>query len=138
MSDLTDWIQSNWFELASLTAQFAILAVLVWYVRTTLRNSTASQQFRPQAEPGSLRSEVPGFSDVSPSYAPAEAQPAGFGGVGRMLSPMPEPQLQPTEVAAAYRRAEPTNPWRAVVKWLQAPMSNRGGVAWRRVTRQIS
>lgn len=137
MSDLTDWIQSNWFELASLAAQFAILAVLVWYARTTLRNSPASQRFRPQAEPGPLGSEVPSFSEVSPSYAPAEAQPAGFGGVGRMLSPMPEPQLQPTE-AATYHRPEQANPWRAVVKWLQAPMSNRGGMAWRRVTRQIS
>jgi hypothetical protein len=137
MSDLTDWIQSNWFELASLTAQFAILALLVWYARTMLKNSAASQPFRRQVESSPQPSEVPTFSEASPTYAPAEAQPVGFGGVGRMLSPIPEPQVHQTEVAR-HRRVERLNPWPAVVKWLRAPMSNRGGVAWRRVTRQIS
>ena len=140
MSDLTDWIQSNWFELASLTAQSAILAVLVWYARTVLGDSTTSQPSR-QVEREPQPSEAPNFSGVSPSYstsyAPAEAQPAGFGGVGRMLSPMPEPQMQHA-TDASYQRGERTNPWHAMVRWLKAPMTNRTPVAWRRVTRQAS
>jgi hypothetical protein len=134
MSDLTGWIQSYWFELASLTAQFAILVVLVWYARTATRNSTALEPSRRQPEP--QPSQASSFAEASPSYAPVETQPAGFGGVGRMLSPLPEAQARQTE-AARYRRTQRANPWRAMVAWLQAPMTNRG-VVWRRVTRQIS
>jgi len=134
MSDLTDWIQSYWFELASVTAQFAILAVLVWYARTATRNSTAFEPSRRQPEP--QPSEASSFAEASPSYAPVEAHPAGFGGVGRMLSPMPEAEAQQTE-ARSYRGTQGANAWHAMVAWLQAPMTNRG-VVWRRVTRQIS
>jgi hypothetical protein len=130
MSDLSDWMQSYWYELASLAAQFAILAVLVWYARTTLGILTASQgQAEPTGKP----------CDASTSFVPAEPepQPAVYGGVGRMLSPMPEPSVHLRETAA-YRSAKRRNPWQAVVQWLQAPMSNRGAIPWRRVTRQIS
>lgn len=134
MSDLTDWIQSYWFELASLTAQFAILVVLVWFARTATRNSTAFEPSGRQPEP--QPSEDSSFAEDSRSYAPVEAHPAGFGGVGRMLSPMPEGQAQQTE-ARSYRLTQRAYAWRAMVAWLKAPMTNRG-VVWRRVTRQIS
>ncbi len=47
MSELSDWISSNWFELASLVVQCAILVALVWYARETSRISRA---FQEQAE----------------------------------------------------------------------------------------
>jgi hypothetical protein len=129
MSDITDWIQSYWFELGSLTAQFAILAVLVWYARTTLRILTGSER---QAEPARKPFEA------APSFVPAEPQPAGHAGVGRMLSPMPAPSVLQSQPATCRVVAERIGPWHAMVKWLQAPMSSRSAVPWRRVTRQIS
>jgi len=112
MSDIANWIQDNWFELGSLLAQFAIVGVLVRYGRIAVRLRAASQG---QAQP-KLR-----IVETEDAYAPAEATPAGHGGVGRMLSPMPEapaPQAEPI----APRRAKQVAPWRVIVAWLQAPM----------------
>lgn len=120
MGDLFDWIQSYWFELGSLTAQFAILAVVVWYARTTLRILTTSQR---QAEPNARPFET------AASLDPAEPPLATYGGVGRVLSPMPSEPVMRTE-PIAHQRVERTSPWRAMIDWLQAPIgSHRSSVA---------
>lgn len=120
MSDLFDWIQSYWFELGSLTAQFAILAVVVWYARTALRILAASQR---QAEP------IAGPSEAAVSFDPAEPAPAAYGGVGRVLSPMPSEPIRQYE-PLAHQRIERTSTWRAMIGWLQAPIgSHRRSVA---------
>ena len=31
MSEISDWIQSNWFELGSLLVQCAMLVTLAWF-----------------------------------------------------------------------------------------------------------
>ena len=69
---------------------------------------------------------------------PAEPEPASYGGVGRMLSPMPEAPASSHPEPPALVRSEGISPWRALVAWLQAPMGNRPGPAWRRVSRQVS
>jgi hypothetical protein len=112
MSDIFDWIQSYWFELGSLTAQFAILAVVVWYARTSLRILAASQR---QAEPATRPSEAPAAFAVTEEPAPAH------GGVGRMLSAMPEAPVLQAELVAASR-VKRVSPWQATINWLRAPM----------------
>jgi len=121
MSDISDWIQSYWFELGSLTTQLAILVVLVWYARKALRILSLPQG---QAEAAADSSEP------SPVFTAMEPVAAGHGGVGRMLSPMPGSEGQPE--ATAYRHRERTNPWHAIVKWLREPMNSRSVVAGRR------
>jgi hypothetical protein len=49
LSELSDWVTSNWFELGSLLIQCVILVVLVGYGRAMLR-SRASQEQLEQLE----------------------------------------------------------------------------------------
>jgi hypothetical protein len=116
MGDLSDFLQNYWFELGSLIAQFGILVVIAWYARTSLRAGGVPQ--RQAVRPVAARSEA------QPEFEPAEPEsaPAVYGGVGRMLSPMPDAPALHSE-AAAPRRVKRTNPWRAMIKWLRAPMT---------------
>lgn len=147
MGDILDFISSNWYELGSLLFQFAILAVAVSFGRKVLRilsaplvaSTVASQAQvellqdlqklsetqvpRPAAQP-----ETRVMRPVAPPEAPM------YGGIGRMLSPMPTaPAMSraafaesPTEavaapVAAAPRRQGPSL-WKSAVIWLRTPM----------------
>jgi hypothetical protein len=112
MGDPSDFLQDNWFELGSLIAQFGILTVIAWYARTKLRIPTISQR---KVEPAPTLSEAPD------EFAPREPVAAGYGGVGRMLSPMPAtPSL---ETVPSGARAQRTSPWRAMIQWLRTPMT---------------
>lgn len=115
MNDLSDWIQSNWYEAGSLVAQFAIVAVLVWYGRKALEILSGSER---EARVGVERGEAPS------SFAAARPEPeaAGYGSVGRMLSETPEPAVQG---GLAARHVERSNSWEAVVKWLRTPMKKQ-------------
>ncbi len=133
MSDMIDWIQSNWYELGNLAVQLAMLAVVVSYGRKALRilalplatSRTASQA---QVE---LLQDLQKLSEKRGSRPPAQPEPVVYGGVGRMLSPMPEAPAGIHAEPAVLARSEVISPWRALVAWLQTPMGN-APVAWRR------
>jgi len=113
MGGLSDFLQDNWFELGSLIAQFGILAVIAWYARTQLRIPTLSQR---RVEPAPTLSEAP------EEFAPREPVTAGYGGVGRMLSPMPAtPSFETVPISVA--RAQRTSAWGAMIRWLRTPMT---------------
>jgi hypothetical protein len=44
MNEITDWIQSNWYELGSLFAQFTFLFAGLWFARKILKSMRATQQ----------------------------------------------------------------------------------------------
>src|SRR6266568_531774 len=44
MNEFTAWIQSNWYELGNLFAEFVFLAVGIWFARKVLRTLRASQE----------------------------------------------------------------------------------------------
>jgi len=140
MSDMIDWIQSYWYELGNLALQFAILAVVVSYGRKALRilsvplaASRAASQVQVE-----LLQDLENLSETRGSRPAAEPKAAAYGGVGRMLSPIPEgPAGSQAEPALGLR--EGISSWHALVAWLQTPMGNRPGPAWRRVIiRQVS
>jgi hypothetical protein len=140
MSDMIDWIQSYWFELGSLALQFAILAVVVSYGRKALRIlsvplATSHAVSQAQVE---LLQDLQKLSETRGSRPPAEPKAAAYGGVGRMLSPMPEAPAGGHAEPAISARREGISRWHALTAWLQTPMGNRPGPAWRRVTRQVS
>jgi hypothetical protein len=110
MSDLIDWIQSYWYELASLTAQIAIAAALWWYGRKALRMLAGAERTT-----GSI-ARASAFVGAGP-----EPQASGFGGVGRMLSETPAATAHPNE-ATTRRVTKRDDPWHAVIKWLRMPM----------------
>lgn len=109
MSEMSDWIQSNWFELGSLLVQCAILATLAWYGRKTL---------------GILRASQLSNATADRPTAQEAAAPSGPEGVGHSVG----------EVAAAWRNliswlqapiaSGGFAPWHRVIRWLQAPMGS--------------
>jgi hypothetical protein len=113
MGYLFDFLQDNWFELGSLIAQFGILVVIAWYARMKLRVPTTSHR---EVEPAAMTPESP------EEFVPREAATARYGGVGRMLSPMPAvPSLE--AVPSSAERVQVTNPWRGMIRWLRTPMT---------------
>src|SRR5438552_16863123 len=42
MRKITAWMQSNWYELGNLFAEFVFLAVGIWFARKVLRTPRAS------------------------------------------------------------------------------------------------
>lgn len=147
MGDILDFISSNWYELGSLLFQFAILAVAVSFGRKVLRilsaplvaSTVASQaqvellqDLQKLSETQAPRPAAQPETRVSRPVAPPEAPT--YGGIGRMLSPMPTaPAMSraafaesPAEavaapVAAAPRRQGPSL-WQSTVIWLRTPM----------------
>lgn len=138
MSDIIDFLQSNWYELGSLAVQFAILAIAVSFGRRILRilaiplaaSSAASQA---QVE---LLQDLQKLSDTRESRPPEEPQPRAYGGVGRMLSPTPGAPTDNDAESAVLSHGEDPSPWRALVAWLKTPMNP--GASRRRIVRQAS
>ena len=141
MSDMIDWIQSYWYELGNLALQFAILAVVVSYGRKALRILSvplATSRAASQAQVELLQ-DLENLSETRGSRPAAEPKAAAYGGVGRMLSPIPEGPAGSQAEPAVLASREGISSWDALVAWLQAPMGNRPGPAWRRVIiRQVS
>jgi hypothetical protein len=189
MNDIIDFIQNYWFELASLTAQFSILAVLAWYARARLRMAARSEPeveraARPAvavAVPTPIDAELageptfPGMASRGPQLAAypsspmsqprgnhagplrrvidwlqapvstretkprgvsvpaAESQAPGHGGVGRMLSPLPQALVDESE-AVIEPSLERAGLLRGIIRWLRAPMYTRAN-APRQLTR---
>jgi hypothetical protein len=137
---MSDWIQGHWYELGSLALQLAILAVVVSYGRKALRILSAplaASRAASQAQV-ELIQDLQKLSETHGSRLPAKPKAATYGGVGRVLGPMPEaPAGSPAE-PAVFAGRENLPPWHALAAWLQTPMGNRPAPAWRRVIRQIS
>jgi hypothetical protein len=116
MTEFSDWIQANWFEMGILVVLSAILAAIVWFARNILRTLRASQE-----QVGALlRLSV---SDVVPVQAAAAEVPAPS--VGEL------PQRGPSPLVVSLRNlfrwflapmgSGSVVPWRKVLHWLQAP-----------------
>jgi hypothetical protein len=109
MTEFSNWIQANWFELGILVGLFAILATIVWFARNVLRTLRASQE-----QVGALLRLS--FSDVVPVQAAATEVPAPV-----LSEPM---QHGPNRLVAWFQAPMSSGgvgPWRKVLRWLQAP-----------------
>ena len=129
MNEFTAWVQSNWYALGNLLAQFGFLAAGVWFARKILTTMRASQE-----QVGALLklSFTGATSERLPSTATAERSLANASPY--WLTPsetppvnLPEPQESgPSHWAVARHR---------VTMWLQTPMSSGDTALWRKATR---
>ena len=108
MSELSDWVQTNWYELGSLLVQTAILAALVWYGRKTLRTIAASQH---QMETLLSLSLAPGAQSTGAADPEEMAAHAGVESWHKLLAWLQAPMGSGL-----------VTPWRRAIKWLQAPV----------------
>src|SRR3989442_14598667 len=95
MREITAWMQSNWYELGNLFAEFVFLDVGIWFARKVLRTLRASQEQvgtlikltvartipeRQSTNTAAERSLVTGAPDrMTPSDAPAADQSTTLG-----------------------------------------------------------
>jgi hypothetical protein len=119
MNDLSDWVQSYWFELGSLLLQLATLTALVWFARRILRIATTSQEHAESLYPASAR----------PMEPAAEGQPFSSGLRG--LIPMDDRAPSQPRARAAYVGSGRSGLSHSIAKWLNTPMGN-APVAWHR------
>ena len=113
MSQISEWIQSDWFELGSFLVQCAILATLAWYGRNILRILITFHDQNEALQRLSLANVTADPRTTQQAVAPSGLESAGHG---------------PGGVAAT---------WCDLIRWLQAPMGRGGVVPWRRVVRWL-
>jgi hypothetical protein len=117
MNEFNDFIQNNWFESGTLLVQGAILAIIVWYARKTLKTIRASQE------------QVGALLRLSLSDMIAERSPSATTEDAPVLTSPEQGESDGSHLLGAGR---------GVVDWLQAPMGGGGGVnPLRRVIRWL-
>lgn len=151
---MSDWIQSNWFELSTVILQLATLATLAWLGNKALAILASSRRhaesLRPQAEapyrevaamPRESSVAMHRAAEVAPllqTEAPAPESAHAYHGGMRGLIPMDPPAASySSRTAQVMPAAAHTSLLRSVVKWLNTPMNSNATVPWRRI-RQVS
>jgi hypothetical protein len=140
MNEYNFWTQGNWYALGNLLVELAFLIAGVWFARKILSAVRASQeQFgallklsltdalrerSKAAEAAPTLWDVPAERHMQYVMAewPTAAVPA--------LS-LPEPESRRKWLLAAGRAV--LQAWRAVVRWLEAPMAHGQQASWRRM-----
>ncbi|SRR6266478_2612660 len=125
------WIQSNWYALGNLVAQFAFLAAGIWFARKILRTMRASQE-----QVGALlKLSVTGSVAERPSSS-VIAERTLSGASPYWLTPSEIPPVSaPEPQANGPSRGVVT--WHKLSVWLQTPMSSGEVAPWRRVVRWL-
>jgi hypothetical protein len=131
MNEFTAWIQSNWYELGTLVAEFVCLAAGIWFARKILRTLRASQE------------QVGALLKLSVTGAVAERQSPNAVAERPFASASPY-WLTPSEIPAAGQPNAPengpsrlSNAGHGLVAWLNTPMSSGGVAPWRRAIRWL-
>jgi hypothetical protein len=117
VSEMSDWIQSNWFELGSLLVQCAILATLASYGRKTMRILGDSQSQDETLERLSPSSATAERLTIRQTVTPSSLEGAEHGVVG--TAAVSHNLMSWLQAPMASRGVDPSN---KVVRWLQAPM----------------
>ena len=126
------WIQSNWYELGNLLAQFAFLGAGVWFARKILRTMRASQE------------QVGALLKLSVTGGPPTERPSSSVIAERTLAGASPYWLTPSEIPPVSEPEPQVNgpsrwvvAWHKLVVWLQMPMSSGEVAPWRKVVRWL-
>jgi hypothetical protein len=143
MNEFTAWMQSNWYELGNLLADFVFLAVGIWFARRILRTLRASQEqvgtlikltvagTVPERQPANTAAER-SFATGSPYWlTPSDAPSSEAHSADQ---PAPQPTLTddgPGRLSSAGHglvawlntpmKSSGANPLRKAIRWLQSP-----------------
>jgi hypothetical protein len=138
MNEFTAWMQSNWYELGNLLADFVFLAVGIWFARKILRTLRASQEQvgtlikltvtgavpeRQSTNTAAERSFATGSPYwLTPSDAPPADQPAPQ---STLIDDGPGHWSRAGHGLVAWlntpMKSSGANPLRKAIRWLQSP-----------------
>lgn len=139
MNEFSTWMQSNWYALGNLLAQFAFLIAGVWFVRKILTTMRASQEQFGALLKLTLSAELSErlktvtTAQRSASSVPAE-RPSPY-----VMAEWPTATEAPalTLPEEEHRSRRLAAAWRGLVQWLQAPMSSHWLVSWHKLARWL-
>jgi len=123
MNEITNWMQSNWYELGSLFAQFTFLFVGLWFAKKILTSMRATQQqfgalLRLSMTDG--LEERPKMSEMLHAETSGEESSVVASSV---LSPVMDRPTAPTQRATSYAAFE--RPVRSEAPSLSDELSGR-------------
>lgn len=131
MTELTAWMQSNWFELGNLLLGLAFLTAGVWFARGFLRTIRSLQEQIGALLKLSISAtpEVRHSGTVSSKHSLADASPYWLTPSETQASTLPEPaENNPGRLRVA---------WHHLVQWLKEPLSGAEMVPLRRALRWL-
>jgi hypothetical protein len=131
MSEFTTWVQSNWYELGNLFAEFVFLGVGIWFARKILRALRASQEQVGTLIKLSVAGAVP-----ERQLASTVAERSFATGSPYWLTPSEAPAAdQPMPIEDSSSRL--SNVGHGIVAWLNTPMKTGSAAPWRRAIKWL-
>lgn len=159
MNEISTWMQSNWYALGNLLAQFIFLIAAVWFARKILKTLRASQEQvgallkltvsdglneRPKASPATGHPSTPYVASDWPARIETQSLYEELSGRAVTSAPMAATPDSTPFVAAPLTLPEDGHngghiaaAGRGVVRWLQAPMVIHGPSPLRKVVRWL-
>jgi hypothetical protein len=135
MNDIITWIQNNWYEAGSLTAQFTFVLAALWFARRILRTLRGSQEqigalLKLSVSDGLSERSKAGETVHRPTpYVMAE-WPA-------TSEPAAAPEIQETGPETPALTLPGGQQRGGIIGWLQAPMKKRQIAPLRKVARWL-
>lgn len=131
MNEFTTWMQSNWYELGNLFAEFIFLAVGIWFARKILRSIRASQE-----QVGALLKLTVAGAVPERQSTNTAAERSFATGSPYWLTPSDAPPAdQPTPVENGPSRLSRAG--HGLVEWLNTPMKSGGSAPWRKAVKWL-
>lgn len=139
MTEFSTWMQSNWYELGTILAQFAFLIAGVWFARKILKTLRASQEQFGALLKLTLTEEL---SERAKASAPAQHSTSSVEAerpTPYVMAEWPTAAETPAlTLPGGQRRHNPlVAAWRGTVRWLKAPIRGHGPSPLRKVARWL-
>ncbi len=110
MDQIANWMQSNWYELGSLVAQFTFVFAGLWFAQKILKTMRASQQQLGALLRLSMTDGLEERSRISEAAPEEMSQPVHGAAPGMVASSMFSAPERPTSYAAFERPARTETP----------------------------
>jgi hypothetical protein len=131
MNEFTAWVQGNWYELGNLLADFAFLAVGIWFARKILRTLRASQE-----QVGTLIKLTVADTLPERQSASTAAERSFATGSPYWLTPSETPSVDPSNpIEDGASRL--SNAGHGIVAWLNMPMKSGSAAPWRKAIKWL-
>ena len=130
MNEFTTWVQSNWYELGNLLAEFVFLCVGIWFARKILRTLRASQE-----QVGALIKLTVAGTVPERQSASTAAERSFATGSPYWLTPSETPPVGQLTIEDGATRL--SNAGHGIVAWLNTPMKTGNAAPWRKAIKWL-
>jgi hypothetical protein len=127
MNEFNTWLQSNWYEMGNLLAEFVFVFAGIWFARKILRTLRASQEQFGALLKLTLSDELSERAKSAETAQHSSSTVAGERPSPYVMAEWPAPAETPALTLAGGQRR------RGIIQWLNTPMKSHGFLSWRRI-----